>query len=240
MKWNEDNFLSYIYSLRDEKYREFTKKLVTSKYEIIGIRIPVLKKLAKDLAKNNIDEILNISSHDIFEIYMLKGLVISNIKDKSEARKQFLKYIEFIDNWSLCDTFISSFKIIKNDKEFYFKKATELINSSDEFKERVGLVIMLDYFLDDESIDEIFKLIGKYHTEKYYSKMALAWLLSVAYVKYLDKTKKFIENSVLDRDILKMTERKIKDSFRVSSADKEWIIKKVNFELNPKSWTVYK
>ena len=229
MSWNEDNLVTYIYSLRDEKYRKFTKKLVTSKYEIIGIRIPVLKKLAKDLAKNNINEILDMSSNDIFEIYMLKGLVISYIKDTSEARKQFLKYIEFIDNWSLCDTFISSFKIIKNDREYYFKKARELINSPYEFKERIGFVIMLDYFLDDEYIDEIFKLINNYHTEKYYSKMALAWLLSLAYVKYPDKTKKFMETSILDRDILKMTERKIKDSFRVSPADKEWIIKKVNF-----------
>ena len=56
--------------------------------------------------------------------------------------------------------------------------------------------------------------------------MALAWLIiSVMYIKFPLETKAFLLNSNLDRDVIKMSIRKIKDSYRVDEENKEWLKK---------------
>ena len=43
-----DNFYNKLYSLQDLKYKEFHQKLI--KKEIIGIRTPKLKEIAKNIS----------------------------------------------------------------------------------------------------------------------------------------------------------------------------------------------
>ena len=53
-KWNKrtyQEYLKYLTSLKDEKYHDFSLKLVSSKYELIGIRIPFLHKMAREISK---------------------------------------------------------------------------------------------------------------------------------------------------------------------------------------------
>lgn len=60
--WTNENygkFLEYLISLKDDEYREFHSSLVlNSKYEMIGIRVPMMRKIAKEIAKINIEEFL--------------------------------------------------------------------------------------------------------------------------------------------------------------------------------------
>ena len=62
VKWSEKtykSFVKYLMSLQDLKYREFHTSLVlNSKYEFIGIRTPIMKDVAKQIAKGNIGEFL--------------------------------------------------------------------------------------------------------------------------------------------------------------------------------------
>ena len=105
-KWNEENykkFIKYLISIQDLKYKEFHSSLVlNSKYEIIGIRLPVMRNIAKEIAKSNIEEFLEYAQDKYYEEVMIQGLIISHIKDEKMFYKHF---IEFIKAFSLAIPF---------------------------------------------------------------------------------------------------------------------------------------
>ena len=109
-EWNKESyqsFLQFLKTQKDEKYKEFHSSLVLdSKYEMIGIRVPIMRKIAKEIAKTNIEEFLQYAQDNYYEEVMIQGLVISSIKDEELFNKYFKEYINEIDNWALCDTFV--------------------------------------------------------------------------------------------------------------------------------------
>lgn len=216
--------ISFLESNRDEKYSSFSSKLIKDNLYIVGVRLPVLLDFAKNHIKD-IDKILRVEDDNIFEIRMIKLFVISLLKDIETYKKYFDISIEMITNWSLCDSFIMHSKVIKKDREYFFSKARELIESEKEFHKRIGFIILLGFFIDDDYVDKVFEIISSCKTNGYYSEMALAWLISVLYIKYTQKAKEFLLNNKIDKSILKMSIRKIKDSYRVSETDKKWIKK---------------
>jgi 3-methyladenine DNA glycosylase AlkD len=54
--------------------------------------------------------------------------------------------------------------------------------------------------------------------------MAKAWLLSVCFIKYKEKTFDFLKITKIDNFTVNKTISKIKDSLRVSSIDKERVL----------------
>ena len=115
--WNKTDYKNYIellFSLKDDKYKEFHKSLVlNSKYEMIGVRVPIMRKIAKEISKTNIFEFLKYVNSKYYEEVLIEGLVISYIKDEELFYKYFKEYIKKIDNWAICDSFCSSIKIIR-------------------------------------------------------------------------------------------------------------------------------
>ena len=54
-------FLDYLFSIRDIKYRDFNTKIVVPvDSEIIGIRTPILKDIGKKIAKTSFENFLNL------------------------------------------------------------------------------------------------------------------------------------------------------------------------------------
>lgn len=222
---SKESIMKFLYSNADEEYKNFTKKLIPGTFDIIGVRIPVLKSTVKKMTEEEISFLLDMENSDIFEVNMLKALAVAYIKDIETYKYYFKKFYPYIDNWSICDTFLSASKIIKKDKDYFFNKAKELLKSRDEFQNRIAFVLLLDYYVEEDYIEEIFTLLDNYRSDKYYANMALAWLISVMYIKFPLETKTFLLNSNLDRDVIKMSIRKIKDSYRVDEENKEWLKK---------------
>ena len=227
--WNEEkykDFVKYLINLQDKKYKEFHSSLVlNSKYEIIGIRVPVLRNIAKKIAKNNIDEFLKYSKNKYYEEVMIKGLVISNIKDEKNFYKYFKEYINAIDNWALCDTFCSSIKIVKKYEEKYFKEAIKLALKKEEFLSRVGLIMILNYFIKQDNLNTIFDILNKIQSDKFYINMAEAWLICEMYIKYPRETKKFLTSNNLNKFTQNKAISKIHDSNRITKEEKELLNK---------------
>ena len=224
-KWNKDNykeFVNYLISLQDKKYKEFHSSLVlNSKYEMIGIRLPVMRNIAKKIAKNNIEEFLEYSQEKYYEEVMIQGLVISHIKDENLFYKYFKEHIKKIDNWALCDSFCSSIKIVNKYEDKYFKESIELALREDEFISRVGLVIILDHFINLNNLNNIFDTLNKIHSEKFYVNMAEAWLVCEMYIKFPKETEKFLKNNNLNKFTQNKAISKIHDSYRVSKEEKK-------------------
>ena len=222
--WKEDynEFLKYLISLQDKKYKEFHSSLVlNSKYKMIGIRVPIMRSIANEIAKTEIEEFLKNSQDEYYEEIMIQGLVISHIKDEKIFEKYFKEYIKKIDNWALCDSFCSSIKIVRKSEEKYFKEAIRLALTEKEFISRVGLVIILNHFISQNNLNDIFGTLNKIKSEKFYINMAEAWLVCELYIKFPKDTKKFLENNKLNKFTQNKAISKINDSYRVSIEDKE-------------------
>ena len=227
--WNKETykeFIDYLYSIKDDKYKEFHESLVlNSKYQMIGIRLPLMRKLAKEISKTNIIDFLEVSKDTTYEEIMIQGLVISNIKEEETFYKYHKKHVNKIDNWALCDTYCNSIKIVRNYEEKYFKEALELSLNKDEFISRTGLIMILSNFINKNNLDKIFNVLYKINTNKYYINMAEAWLLCELFIKYKEETIAYLEHHKLNKFTINKTISKIHDSYRVTNEDKEFINK---------------
>ena len=228
--WDSKNyklFIDYLISQKDEEYRKFHSSLVlNSIYEMIGIRVPIMRKIAKEIAKTNIEEFLQCAKDKYYEEVMIQGLVISHIKEETIFEKYFKKYIRKIDNWALCDTFCSSVKIVEKYEEKYFSESVKLALNEEEFMSRVGLVTILNHFINNKNINTIFKTLNNIQSDKFYINMAEAWLVCELYVKFPRETFKFIEKNNFNKFTQNKAISKICDSYRVSKEEKEELKKK--------------
>ena len=226
-EWNGksyNEFVEYLISLQDKKYKEFHSSLVlNSKYEMIGIRLPIMRDIAKQISKTDIEEFLSCVQNKYYEETMIEGLVISHIKDEKIFDKYFKTYIKKIDNWAVCDSFCNSIKIVRKNEEKYFKEAIKLALNSEEFISRVGLIIILNNFITSNNLNDIFCVLNKIQSDKFYINMAEAWLICEMYIKFPSKTQEFLEKNKLNKFTQNKAISKIHDSYRVSKEDKEFL-----------------
>lgn len=227
IKWSEESyksFVEYLMKQKDEKYKEFHSSLVlNSKYEMIGIRVPIMRKIAKDISQTNIEEYLKCVKEKYYEEVLIQGLVISHIKDETVFNKYFKEFIKKIDNWAICDSFCSSIKIIEKYEDKYFKEAIKLALNKKEFLSRVGLVTILDHFINKKNLGTVFDTLNKIESNKFYINMAEAWLICEMYIKFPQETKEFLRDNKLNKFTQNKAISKIHDSYRVSKEEKEYL-----------------
>ena len=178
----------------DLKYRDFQSKICKTKYPILGIKIPILRKIAQDLLKQyNYQTILDNNKNNSFEEVMLEGLIIGKAKiSYEEVLPLIKKYLPKIDNWALNDIFCSSLKIVKDHKQEFWEFLTPYFKSSQEYELRFAFVILLNYYLEEEYLDRVFEKCLEIKSDYYYVKMAISWCLSISLGKYFSKTTDFM------------------------------------------------
>lgn len=150
-KKDYQEYQEYLRSMAESSYKEFSMKLTPTKYEILGIRVPLQRKIARELHKGNYQEFLNESLDTSFEEVNIVGFLIASLKE--EERKKYLdSFLLKIDNWAICDGFCSTLKIQDNEKEMYFEKIKKYLQSEHIFTVRVGLVLLLNYYVEEKYI----------------------------------------------------------------------------------------
>lgn len=226
--WNKDNyleFITYLKSIREEEYKKFHSGITPTKYEILGIRLPILRGIAKEIVKGDYQSFLKEAKHTYYEEVMVQGLVIAHIKDIEELMKYFYRYVDLIDNWALCDTFCNSLKIVNKRLDYFWDIILKLVYSEKEYNVRVGFILMLGYYVKEEYITDIFYYLDTIKSEEYYINMAKAWLLCEVFIKYQKEALEYLENNHLDKFTVNKAISKIRDSYRVSKEMKEYILK---------------
>lgn len=226
--WNHTDykeFQEFLMTKRDFKYQEFHSNLLNGK-EILGIRIPELKKIAKEIVKGNYMEFLSCNSHLSYEERTIHGLILGYLKIPfRELLKLIDEFIPYLDNWATNDVTCANLNIFKRNQEEGFKQIQKYLKSSNSWEIRFGLVLLLDFYVNDSYIDEVLKLSQTIKSEEYYVKMANAWLLSICYIKYSNKMIPFLKENQLDDWTYNKTISKICDSLRVSKEEKEQLKK---------------
>lgn len=208
-----------LFKNQDFKYKEFQSKLIPNleSDNIIGVRIPQLRKIGKALKD---DDFL----WDYYEEKMLHGFYIGYAKLSFEERLFLLdSFVPQIDNWAVCDCACSSLKFINKNKADFLEYLKKYMNSEKEYEIRFSIVVLMDYYIDDKYSDFAVNYFKSIKSDYYYVNMAAAWALSVAFVKYREKVMPIIENNFLTKDIHNMTISKIRDSFRVDKETKDYL-----------------
>lgn len=212
--------------LSDEKYKEFHKKLCNTKYEILGVRLPLLRNIAKELSKGEWREYILNSKNEVYEEIMLQALVIGYAKIEIEEIKKYLEIVlPKIDNWAICDSMCNNLKIAKIEKEEMWQYMMDKLNTNKEYEIRFSYVMMLNYYIELKYLNKIFEGIENNKLDKYYIKMAISWLISCIYIKYPKETITFLNNCNLDRFTYNKSLQKIIESYRVTNEEKEVIRK---------------
>ena len=189
----------YLFN-KDLEYKKFNERIIPTKYEIVGIRVPILKKYIKSI-KKYIRTDRKYYEDFLIEIYSLN--YTEDIK-KTEILEELLEYF---DNWALVDFTISNLKFKNLDilKRFLDK----IKNSKKEFIIRYYIGNLMKYYLDTS-----FDIVKTYENTKfYYVDMMVAWYYQNYYFKVDKETiNKHLEE--INNNIKKYTIRKIKDSIR--------------------------
>ena len=219
-----EDFLNELYSLQDLKYKEFHSKLIMSD-KLIGVRTPELKRIAKTIARSNYKEFFKENRHELYEENLVHGLVLGYLKlDFDELKPLVDEFLPYIDNWAVCDTTVANLKVYKKNKtkDIVFNEIRKFINNDNIWINRFGYVLLLEYFIEEKYIEDIFKLCEVYKDE-YYVKMAIAWLISMCYVKFKGRTLTFLKKNKLDIWTHNKTIQKIIESNRVDIEDKNML-----------------
>lgn len=222
--WNVETYKQFIKDLEtysDSKYKKFHFKLLNSDVNLLGVRTPILKKIAKSISTTNYSDWLKYNKHTCYEEVLLHGLVVTYTKNNWDRFiNEFDNFTKYIDNWAACDIVCANAKIFKKHLKEGLNYINLCLNDKNTWKIRVGLVLLLDFYINDDYINTVLKLANQKYSEEYYVKMAQAWLISICYIKYPKITEKFLYNTSIDQWTLNKTISKICDSKRITKETK--------------------
>ena len=211
--------------LADETYRKFHKGLCPGTENILGVRVPVLREYAKKLSKKyEIHELLNHIDNEYYEEIMLQGMLIGLEKDKDKDIQNIIKDIEEfvpkIDNWAVCDVFCAGLKITKKHLKEMWDFLQKYVISDKEFEIRFGVVMILDYYIREEYLEKNFDIFDHIKSDQYYVQMAVAWAISICFIKFYDRTIEYLKQAKIDKFTYNKALQKAIESYRISDEEK--------------------
>ena len=214
-----EEIIEFLIKNANAQNAEFAKKLIDTKYQILGIKNQLLENFAKNLAKNEIDDIFDgdIVYH---EQILIIGYYIAYSKFENSRKIEMLKeFLPLIDNWATCDGVATRLKKLESEKEFFIN----LLKNEKPFYKRVGIVWLMRFNLKQNFLDtlEVFKGVKD---DNYYVKMALAWAYAEAFTINSDFMVDFL-SQIDDKFARNQTILKARQSFRVPNEIKEEIVK---------------
>lgn len=211
-------------NLADEKYRMFSSKLIPNINNVLGVRLPELRKIAKCLAKSNYEEYLSITDTIYFEEIMLQGMTIGYLNMDWGAKEQYItEFVPKIDNWSVCDSFCSGLKFNEVSKDDVWKFLEPYLKSREVYEIRFAVVMLLFHFIDAKYAKRAFAALNRINQDDYYAKMAMAWAVSIYYRDLSKITLPYLQNNKLDDWTHNKSIQKITESLTVTDEAKKII-----------------
>lgn len=212
--------------LAEPEFQKFASSLIPNipAETVLGVRLPKLRKMAAQIAKGDWRAYLAQASGDSYEEVMLQGMVIGKIQAPlSETLERIRDFLPKIDNWSVCDSFCAGLKLSKTCPEEIWAFLQPYFQAKEEYSVRFAAVMLLNYYVDEAHREEALKLLAGVRHDSYYVKMAVAWAISIYYIRFPEFTRAFLKNAALDDSTYQKTLQKILESRAVKDEEKELI-----------------
>ena len=213
-----------LFALQDKKYRDFTAKLspTVDRATIIGVRQPLLRKLAKELKDTDeATEFLHHLPHEYLDEYHLHSFLISTIKDFDEGLLAVEQFLPYIDNWGVCDGI--RIKGFEKAPERLLPHIERWLKSDHTYTVRYGILCLMVYFLNENFDPAYPEMVAAVQSEEYYIRMMQAWYFATALAKQYDAALPFIEERRLEPWTHNKTIQKAVESFRVTDEHKAYL-----------------
>ena len=215
-----------LFEYQDKKYGEFSAKLVPTlpKEAFIGVRSPAYKIILgrlKELPPNELQTFLQTLPHKYHEESCLHIALINKIKNYDECLAELEHFLPYINSWAVSDGLNPP--VLKKNRQQLLPKLEQWMRDDAPFTKRVGMLLLMKYFLDEDFKPEYLELPAKIRSEEYYVNMMTAWLFAEALVKQWVATLPFIQNKRLAPWTHNKAIQKACESFRVSQEHKEYL-----------------
>lgn len=208
-------------SMAEPDYRDFAAALLPGVTDMLGVRLPALRKLARTLSKGDWRAYLQTAADDTFEERMLQGMVIGCIEAQWDETAQYIAaFVPKINNWSVCDSFVASLKVTKHQPDEMWSFLQPYLRSQHEFSVRFAVVMLLWYYIEGDNVRRVLSLLDSVKHQGYYVKMAVAWAVSACYIALPDETEAFLQNNSLDDFTYNKALQKIAESKTLSPSQK--------------------
>lgn len=221
-----ENIKNVLFSMADEKYRDFQSKLMPTvpKEKIIGIRTPVLRNFAKEFYKDPAaKDFLSELPHEYYEENNLHAFLLEFVKDYDECAERVTEFLPFVDNWATCDSM--SPKVFKKHRAELLKQIKTWISAGDTYSVRFGIKMLMEHFLDEDFSPEYPKTVAEIESEEYYIRMMQAWYFATTLAKQYDAVLPFIEKRSLQKWTHNKAIQKAVESYRITDEQKEYLKK---------------
>jgi len=227
IKWEDSDikqFQDYIKTFRNEKRIDWTRKIINTALPCLAVPTNKIKEIAKEIIKGDYISFLDLNIWEYYDNVAINGFVISNIFDFEVLVKYLLPYARKVDNWANCD--LLSLNINKLGLEKVFQLVETMVKDENTFVRRIGFRIIFNYLKNDDYLHRIIQIIIEAKDEKeYYVNMIVAWLVCELFIKQRESAISLIKDGQLNDWVTNKAIQKCRDSFRVSSEDKENLLK---------------
>lgn len=220
-----DELRQKLLAMQDIKYQQFHGSLLPGIENIIGVRVPLLRKTAAVIAAESCQEYLDeaLPLTDIYyEETVMQGLVIALAKMPLSQRLEYItRFLPKINNWAVCDIFCATLKEAKKYPDRYWQLILDTCQSEAAYTQRFAAVMLLTYFTDDNHVHDALTLLTKLTSQDYYVRMAVAWAVSIFYIQQSQATLPLLQSDTLDTFTHNKAIQKICESRRISAETKQ-------------------
>lgn len=168
-----------LLEMAEPEYQSFSSKLLPGVSNILGVRLPKLRKYARQVWKEYgsayLDETLCAEyrkSHrgEPMEEILLQGMVIGNLRGKLMGKNNISlvqiqdyirSYIPKISNWSTCDSFCAGLKITREYPAEMWEFLQKYLYSEIDYHMRFGLVMIINYYIQDDYFEKLFPIFNR-------------------------------------------------------------------------------
>ncbi len=210
------DFLKLLNGYAEEEFALFQKRCIFTRYKILGVRTPTMRKIAKQAVLYQ--EELFSYPNEYYEVVFIKLSVLSLLPFEKVVNL-LEECVSWMDNWALTDCFKP--KCFYKRKEELLPYIERIFSKGGEFFERYALVALLSFFVEERYLPLIKEYLQRADTKKYYVHMAAAWLTAEVLIKYQDVAIWWLKDGILDVKTHNKSIQKAKESLRLTALDKE-------------------
>ena len=218
-----ETVLNRLASLAEPGYADFQRKLIPTVpcEKILGVRLPALRALAKEIRGNEAAAFLSALPHKTLEENLLHAILVGRERDFAAAVAEVDRFLPFADNWAVTD--ILRPKVFAKHPREALPHIEKWLASPLPFVRRAAVGFLLAYFLDKNFNPAILALPAKIPQEEYYVSTMVAWFYATALAKRWDETIPYLSDRRLPVWTHNKTIQKAIESYRVPQERKAYL-----------------